>query len=348
MNKIAIENIMNSLKSNEGNFMNYLEKVIANISGNKVYIQTHNFPDPDAIACAYGLQKLLEAKGIEAQICYKGSIEHTVTAKMVKLLGINVREYNNPDEFNEKDEIILVDAQKGNSNIIDMNGQEIICIDHHPVYEEVNYRFSDIRPEVGACASIISSYYFINNINMPKDVATALLYGIKMDTANMKRGVTQLDLDMFYKLYMSADRDILTDLDSSVLHFDDIKAYSNAFSTIDIVGDICFASAGPDCKESLIASICDFTLTLDGIGLSIVYSPKEDGIKLSIRSGGGYLSGVLAMNALRGIGTGGGHDNMAGGFIPYGKPGNEITEEDIKELESIIKQRFIEESGISI
>ena len=58
-----------------------------------------------------------------------------------------------------------------------MNGQEIICIDHHPVYEHIDYRFCDIRPDVGACASIIASYYFDNDIDMPADVATALLYG---------------------------------------------------------------------------------------------------------------------------------------------------------------------------
>ena len=70
---------------------------------------------------------------------------------MVRLLNINVKEYISFEEFNKKDEIILVDAQKGNSNIIDMNGQEIICIDHHPVYEHIDYRFCDIRPDVGAC-----------------------------------------------------------------------------------------------------------------------------------------------------------------------------------------------------
>ena len=47
-----------------------------------------------------------------------------------------------------------------------MNGQEIICIDHHPIYDPVDYRFSDIRPDVGACASIIATYYFDNNIDM--------------------------------------------------------------------------------------------------------------------------------------------------------------------------------------
>lgn len=327
--------------------MNCLEEVIASISTERVFIQTHNFPDPDAIACAYGLSELLKAKGIDAEICYKGSIDRTVTAKMVRLLNINVKEYISFEEFNKEDEIILVDAQKGNSNIIDMNGQEIICIDHHPVYEHIDYRFCDIRPDVGACASIIASYYFDNDIDMPADVATALLYGIKMDTADMRRGVSQLDLDMFYKLFMMADRDILINLDSSVLHFDDIKAYKDALSTIDIRKDVCFACAGYECKESLIAAICDFTLTLDGINLSIVYSPKKDGIKLSIRSGGKYLSGVLAVNALRGIGTGGGHDNMAGGYVPYGKEtGSKVGDADIVRLEHEIKARFLKEAGI--
>ena len=158
---------------------------------------------------------------------------------------------------------------------------------------------------------------------------------------------SQLDLDMFYKLFMMADRDILTNLDSSVLHFDDIKAYKDALSTIDIREDVCFACAGYECKESLIAAICDFTLTLDGINLSIVYSPKKDGIKLSIRSGGKYLSGVLAVNALRGIGTGGGHDNMAGGYVPYGKEtGSKVGDADIVRLEHEIKARFLKEAGI--
>ena len=83
--------------------MNCLEEVIASISTERVFIQTHNFPDPDAIACAYGLSELLKAKGIDAEICYKGSIDRTVTAKMVRLLNINVKEYISFEEFNKED-----------------------------------------------------------------------------------------------------------------------------------------------------------------------------------------------------------------------------------------------------
>ena len=39
--------------------MNRFEEIVRNIKGDMVYIQTHNFPDPDAIASAFGLSKLL-------------------------------------------------------------------------------------------------------------------------------------------------------------------------------------------------------------------------------------------------------------------------------------------------
>jgi len=317
-----------------------LDRIIENIHSEQVYIQTHNFPDPDAIACAYGLACLLESGGIGARICYKGNIDKTVTAKMIKLLGIDVIEYSSAKDLDEKDEIILVDAQKGNSNIIDMDGQEIICIDHHPIYEKVEYLFSDIRTEVGACASIIASYYFENDIPMPNKVITALLYGIKMDTANLKRGVSQLDLDMFYKLYMKADRKVLEELDSSVLGYEDIQAYKEAFDTIDKRGEVCFANAGNECQEALIASICDFVLSLDGVSLAVVYSVKNSGIKLSVRSNGDYSAGRLVVEALNGIGTGGGHENMAGGFVPYSDK-SQGSGQEIRYLQNEIKDRFL-------
>ena len=43
--------------------MRDLKKLVTLCQGHPVYIQTHNFPDPDAIASAYGLQKLLEIYG---------------------------------------------------------------------------------------------------------------------------------------------------------------------------------------------------------------------------------------------------------------------------------------------
>ena len=70
--------------------MTRLEQLISNIKREHVYIQTHNFPDPDAIASAFGLQELLKYRGIDATICYKGKIERYSTEKMCQLFSIEI------------------------------------------------------------------------------------------------------------------------------------------------------------------------------------------------------------------------------------------------------------------
>ena len=48
--------------------MTKLEELVGIIGGESVYIQTHNYPDQDALASAYGLKYLLAAKGIPSTI----------------------------------------------------------------------------------------------------------------------------------------------------------------------------------------------------------------------------------------------------------------------------------------
>ena len=95
--------------------MTKFEQLLENITREHVYIQTHNFPDPDAIASAYGLQQLLKYRGIRADICYKGKIDRYNTDKLRELMEIELLDVENlADILQEEDEVILVDAQKGN------------------------------------------------------------------------------------------------------------------------------------------------------------------------------------------------------------------------------------------
>ena len=96
--------------------MTKLDELVTQINREHVYIQTHNFPDPDAIASAFGLQELLKLRGIHATICYKGKIDRYSTDKLREILDIRLVNIENIDsELTEDDEVILVDAQKGNS-----------------------------------------------------------------------------------------------------------------------------------------------------------------------------------------------------------------------------------------
>lgn len=317
--------------------MTKLDEILNNINREHVYIQTHNFPDPDALASAYGLQRLLKGRGIEASICYSGKIDRYSTGKMMELLGIQIL---NIDELEcvlrEEDEVILVDSQKGNSNIINIAGDEIICVDHHPQNEQYQYRFTDIRPDVGACATIIAQYFYENQVEMDEKTATALTYGIRIDTNNLARGVSKLDMEMIYRMYDQCDYEIIHMLENSNICFEDLMAYSKAISSIEVYDNVSFADTGKDCP--VIANISDFMLALKEVSFSVVYSRKEGGIKLSVRSEKNALdAGKIVRKALEGIGNGGGHASMAGGFVPF-----EGTDEDAELLMDKIKEQTIE------
>lgn len=316
--------------------MTKLDELLGKIRRDHVYIQTHNFPDPDAIASAYGMQRLLEHRGIRSTICYKGKIDRYSTEKMRELMEIECLNVEDLEALlTEEDEVILVDAQKGNSNIININGDEIICIDHHPQNDRYEYRFMDIRPGTGACSTIIAQYFYENGIPMDERIATALTYGIRIDTNNLSRGISKADLEMICRMYDDCNYEIIHMLENSNLCFEDLVAYSRAISSIEVYDNISFADTGEDCP--VISSISDFMLALKEVAFSVVYSGRDGGIRLSVRSEKSSLdAGKIVSAALAGIGNGGGHASMAGGFVPFS--GNK-REETV--LLDEIKERFV-------
>lgn len=291
-------------------------KLVSLLCGHRVFIQTHNFPDPDAIASAYGLQVFLKAHGVEATICHTGKIERYSTQQMLALLPIESTEASLITDMTFEDYIVTVDAQKHNANLTDLPGNEVACIDHHPTFIPYEYAYRDVRI-AGSCSTLVAHYFFESGTFMPPQTATALLYGLRIDTADLSRGVTDLDVDMFAALHKKANHILLRRMQSSTMEFDDLKAYGAAIENIHIFGETGFARIPFDCPDALIAMVSDFILSLSEITCSIVYSVRQDGLKFSVRSEVDAINcGKLAAAALQGLGSGGGHASMAGGFIP--------------------------------
>lgn len=295
-----------------------------------IYIQPHNFPDGDAIASSFGLQYFLKQYDIDSIICYKGILERLSTEKLCKSLGIDIVNVDSLTSLKDDDYIINIDSQKHNSNLDDIIGNEVACIDHHPTFIRYKYLYKDIRL-VGSCSSIIASYYINANIDMPKNIATALMYGIQTDTANLTRGVKDLDIQAYSYLYKLADNDFLSEMSKTSLTIQDLKAYGTAIENIHIQNRIGFADIPFHCPDTLISKISDFILSLDEIDFSIVYSVRQNGLKISTRSKVPKVldAGKITSSALQGIGSGGGHSFMAGGFIP--KDSYSICMKDLKQ-----------------
>ena len=285
------------------------------LKGHKTYIQMHNFPDPDALASAFALQNFLKIHGVETSICYDGSINTLTARKMIEEFSIEVIQARDLTDMKEEDYIVLVDGQKYNSNFTDLPGDEVACIDHHPTFIDCQYHYSDIRI-VGSCSSMIAEYYMQSGTPISVEVASALMYGLRMDTASLTRGVTQLDIDVFGYLYEHSDDETIMKLYINTMEISDLKAYGAAIENMRFIDGVCFAYIPFECNDALIAMISDFILSMNEVMIGIVYAKRDGGFKMSVRSMSKEIhAGKLILEALEGIGSGGGHAAMAGGVI---------------------------------
>ena len=322
-----------------------IRELIEICKGHRLYIQTHNIPDPDAIGSAFGLQQLLAHFGLEASICYDGDIDKLSSSKMLEMFGIKMfPDQDLADEMKPEDYIICVDSQKNAGNITDLAGDEIAAIDHHPTTaknEDVEYRYKDVRI-VGACCTIIAQYYQDLGLTPSKEVATALLYGIKMDTLQFSRGVKHEDIMAFAYLHPLVDEEELRSLESNNLEFGDLRSYGASIDNIQVFSYLGISYIPFACPDAMVSIVSDFILSLIEVEVAVIYCERPDGLKFSVRSErSGVNAGELIAKALEGVGGGGGHASMAGGRIP---------EENLEKLgdfrNNAITERFIKALGM--
>jgi len=289
--------------------------------GGNTYIQVHNNPDPDALGAAHGLQYLLKHHNLPTYIFYHGVIEKANSIAMLSLFGIVAHSSDSlPPIDAGRDVVILVDCQHGSSNARDFGFRNRIVIDHHTDQNSsLEYLLKDIRPDVGATCSMITEYFYENNVKIPAHISDALLYGLIVDTANLTRGASQLDMDVFYILVNQANPSVINELNASQIDMRDLKFYSEGLSSVEKYNTLGFADIR-ECNDSLLGSLGDLLLTVQGIRVAVVYSVRKDGIKFSVRSTDPNIKAFNLINALmENLGTGGGHAEMAGGFIPNEK-----------------------------
>ena len=84
-------------------------------------------------------------------------------------------------------------------------------------------------------------------------------------------------------------------------------------------------------------AIADFMVELQDVYFSVVYSVRREGIKISVRSEnhGGCHAGEIVIEALEGMGTAGGHQSMAGGYVSF-----RSNKEPVDVLINRIKENF--------
>lgn len=294
------------------NLMDFIEFLKGD---DRVYIQAHNFPDHDAVASAFALQTFMKIYGVECRLVYDGEIQRDSLKRVIADLAIDIRKTDEYD-MKENDRVIIVDGCKWNKNVTDLIGNEVGVIDHHRVSNPEDVEFCDIRPEWGACVSIIASYYFYFNQEIPPDVATAMMIGINTDTAHLTRGVTEHDLKCFTHCYEIADVSYFNSIMRNYICVGDLEHYAYLIRHVEYFGTFGFCYFPEGCSQNLLGILADFILALEEIDFVVLCARNGGRINFSLRNEvAGWNGSEIIQNVLRGIGFGGGHGDRAGGII---------------------------------
>lgn len=304
----------------------------------RVVIQAHDYPDHDAIASAYAMSILLKEFGIESIIVYNGEIDRISLSNMICWLDIPVTHYDEA-ELSVHDKIITIDGCIGERNVTDMIGDEIAVIDHHEVSPPANLWFCDIRETYGATATILYEYFQVLKINMPRDIATALLVGLKIDTAHMTRGVCAADLHAFVMFNQHADLERVNKICRNEVTYSELKLFEHVCQTVEHTEGIGIARVSIDCPKNMLGILGDFLLTVNELDVIVVAQSTEHVIQLSLRSECEYVDVAKILREQlnsKKYGFGGGHSHMAGGVI-FKEAFNEFIYNDTLHLSPIVE-----------
>ena len=285
-------------------------------------IIAHKNPDPDAIASAMALSAIAKhasPKNLQTRIFYEGNIGHQENRTFVNLLDIKM-EHLTPDALAKCNYLALVDTPApGANNDVPQGTKIAIIIDHHKDAKQVAPAgtFADIRPSVGATASILTQYLQELDIPVDKRVATALLYGIRADTKDFRRNTTPQDLNYAGFLLPLTDADLLDKIMSPSLSQETIDVLGKAIQNREIVSGYLFSNVGYVMNRDALPQAADLLITLEGVNTALVYGITDTAIVVSARNRDIRLHiGNALAEAFGDIGDAGGHPNMAAATIP--------------------------------
>ncbi len=288
-------------------------------AGRPVYIQTHDYPDHDAVASAYALGCLLEMEGVKTRLIYSGTIQRDSLKRLIEALGIPIKQASEYT-MNRSDRIVVIDGLVGNRNVTDLTGREVAVIDHHfiePGTVPGGLQYKDIRPDHGACATIVHSYFQELGVEPPRSVATALLAGLLVDTALLTRGVSEADVGAYAALYRLADIPFVNTLLRNSIQRKDLAFYRHALDRVRIQDRFAFCYFPEGCNQNLLGIIGDFFLSLAEVDFVFLCARNRRTINFSVRSEAERWNAAKIIRlVLAGEGFGGGHLDMAGGVIP--------------------------------
>lgn len=333
-----------------------------------IVIQCHDNPDADALASGFGLYRYFSSIGKKVRFVYSGRfpIRKSNLVLMLNELQIPV-EY--VKELDMPELLVMTDCQYAAGNVTRFEAKNIAVIDHHQAdpgallgddnrtkteaeKQKCTERLTDIRSRYGSCSTIVWQMLLEEGYAVDQDIllSTALYYGLYMDTGQLGDIYHPVDKDMRDSL--NFDKAVITKLKNSNISRKELEIAGDALIHNRLIEDMHFAIVKvKPCDLNILGIVSDFVLQTDVVNTCVIYSPLNDGYKLSFRSCDKEIKASdLAGFITEGIGSGGGHTEKAGGFISQAAleakyPDTELEDYFIQRMEAYLRSYQVVYAG---
>jgi nanoRNase/pAp phosphatase (c-di-AMP/oligoRNAs hydrolase) len=298
--------------------------------------------DPDAVASAMAVKRLLWRKVAQAAVAHVNAISRPDNLAMIRLLGVSLTpvEQIDPQRFSR---FVLVDSQPGHHEMFSKFQFQVI-IDHHPDTDP-KAPFQDIRPCYGATATILTEYLRASGIKPSAKLATALFYAIKTDTSNFARQASLDDIRAFQFLFRHSNLHLARKIEHADIRLDYLKYFRFALETMQMRRGKVFVHLGNVVNPDVCVLIAEFFMRVTPVEWSIVSGIFDKKLIIVFRNDGIRKdAGKTARKSFSAIGSAGGHKSMARAEIPAETIETAPGLQDHKKLQSWIIEQ-IEQKG---
>ena len=308
-------------------------------------IVCHDNPDPDALASALAIKHLCESIGHEPTIVHGGMIEHQQNRAMVKLLEMDVRriilDWEIEDILTDSDLVICVDfSHPGANNILPPTCVPHIVIDHHTSDTRPAGDVILVRSEFAATSSLVASILMNSGIEINRNVATALAFGIRTDTLGFTRSFNAVDLRALSWLGAWIDWELMRSFESPPRSQEVLSIFKQALTDATLENGLMLAPVTQMTDRDALSQVADFLLPTEDVDVVITYGVRISKVILSARSTNDSIHiGRILSNTFE-KGRAGGHKSLAGGQIPFEEIGCQNGNDAIKKMSSILKNAF--------
>ncbi len=229
-------------------------------------VLTHDNPDPDAIASAAILGKILR-NGFQQKVtlAYGGIVGRSENRELVRILGVK---FSHVRHLNLKvyQRFALVDAQPftGNNQLPEGVLPDLV-FDHHPERLPVeDVPFADIRPAYGATATILAEYLDVSGLPLPRSLATAVVYAIRSETQEFGREYSKADKAVYDRLLTETDRRALARIQNARLPLSYFRNLHEALENMETVDTLVVSHLGRVEQPDIVPEIADLFLRMEG------------------------------------------------------------------------------------